>query len=327
MSKPPRPPVPPFFSTDMFAERERVTAWREMIRSLAHLDVVPLPDTPFHARAKIRLLSDTAIVSGAGSLGSSGRTRDLVADGNDSMILQVTSTDGVASQQGRDIPVPAGDGVILSNAEVGNFTFGSEQSSLGILLPRDALQPLLIDPDIIGRTIPKDSEALRLLKAYAAAIEREPEIANAELQRSVAAHLQDLVALALGATADAEATAQSRGLPAARLHEAKTYVLRHLGQSSLSAAHVAAHLGVTPRYVHMLFAAEPMSFSQFVLAERLARAHRMLNEPRYAAETISAIAYAVGFADLSHFNRSFRQRYGGTPSDVRAARMREGGES
>jgi AraC-like DNA-binding protein len=113
-------------------------------------------------------------------------------------------------------------------------------------------------------------------------------------------------------------------LPAARLHEAKTYVLRHLGQSSLSAAHVAAHLGVTPRYIHMLFAAEPMSFSQFVLAERLARAHRMLSEPRYAGETISAIAYAVGFADLSHFNRSFRQRYAvRRAGDARSRERRE----
>jgi AraC-like DNA-binding protein len=69
----------------------------------------------------------------------------------------------------------------------------------------------------------------------------------------------------------------------------------------------------------MLFEAAGLSFSEFVLAERLARAHRMLTAPRYAGATISAIAYAAGFADLSHFNHSFRRRYGGTPSDVRAA--------
>lgn len=323
MATPPRrPAIPTHFSTDMFAERERVTAWREMIRSLAHLDVVPLPDIPFYARANIRLLSDTAIVSGAGSLKNSGRTRELVADGNDAVILQVTSCDGVASQRGEDVPVAAGDAVILSNAEVGNFAFRSEQSSLGIMLPREPLEPLLRDPDIIGRTVAQDNEALRLLKAYARAIEREPAVENVDLQRHVAEHLQDLVALALGGTTDAAAIAQTRGVPAARLREAKTYVLRHLGQPSLSAAHVATHLGVTRRYVHMLFAAEPQSFSQFVLTERLARAHRLLNARGHAGETISAIAYAAGFADLSHFNRSFRQRYGCTPSDVRAARRR-----
>ena len=33
--------------------------------------------------------------------------------------------------------------------------------------------------------------------------------------------------------------------------------------------------------------------------------------------TISAIAFATGFRDLSHFNRTFRQHFGMTPSDTR----------
>jgi AraC-like DNA-binding protein len=43
----------------------------------------------------------------------------------------------------------------------------------------------------------------------------------------------------------------------------------------------------------------------------------MLADPGFAAWTIGAIAYEAGFGDLSHFNRSFRRRYGASPSDVR----------
>jgi AraC-like DNA-binding protein len=43
----------------------------------------------------------------------------------------------------------------------------------------------------------------------------------------------------------------------------------------------------------------------------------MLADPRYAGLTISGIAFAVGFGDLSTFNREFRRRFGLTPSDVR----------
>jgi AraC-like DNA-binding protein len=43
----------------------------------------------------------------------------------------------------------------------------------------------------------------------------------------------------------------------------------------------------------------------------------MLTDTRYADRTISDIAFAVGFGDLSTFNREFRRRFGVTPSDVR----------
>ena len=67
----------------------------------------------------------------------------------------------------------------------------------------------------------------------------------------------------------------------------------------------------------MLFDGEGTTFSQFVLVERLAHAHRLLIDPSYAHQSIGAIAYASGFGDLSHFNHAFRRRYMTTPSEVR----------
>jgi AraC-like DNA-binding protein len=74
----------------------------------------------------------------------------------------------------------------------------------------------------------------------------------------------------------------------------------------------------------MLFETEDESFTEFVLNRRLMRAHRMLNDPRFAALTISAIALDAGFADLSHFNHTFRRRFGGTPSQMRKQAQRDG---
>jgi AraC-like DNA-binding protein len=34
-------------------------------------------------------------------------------------------------------------------------------------------------------------------------------------------------------------------------------------------------------------------------------------------QSISAIAFAAGFSDLSHFNRAFRQHFGETPTEAR----------
>jgi AraC-like DNA-binding protein len=69
----------------------------------------------------------------------------------------------------------------------------------------------------------------------------------------------------------------------------------------------------------MLFAAEGQTFSEFLIEQRLTQAHRMLTDSRFAARAISAIAFEVGFANLSYFNRCFRRRYGASPSAIREA--------
>jgi AraC-like DNA-binding protein len=45
----------------------------------------------------------------------------------------------------------------------------------------------------------------------------------------------------------------------------------------------------------------------------------MLTDPRHLHLPITDIAFAVGFGDVSHFNRMFHKRFGETPSGVRAA--------
>jgi transcriptional regulator GlxA family with amidase domain len=61
------------------------------------------------------------------------------------------------------------------------------------------------------------------------------------------------------------------------------------------------------------------TFTEFLNRVRLDHARRML---RGSADTISAIAYATGFSNLSHFNRLFRRTYGHPP---RAERDGESG--
>jgi AraC-like DNA-binding protein len=43
----------------------------------------------------------------------------------------------------------------------------------------------------------------------------------------------------------------------------------------------------------------------------------MLADPHHQDRAISAIAFEVGFGNLSYFNRAFRLRFGMTPSDAR----------
>jgi AraC-like DNA-binding protein len=115
--------------------------------------------------------------------------------------------------------------------------------------------------------------------------------------------------------------ASRRGLRAARLEAIKADIASRLAQPGLSAASVAQRQGISDSYLRKLFDGDGTSFSDFVLNARLARAHRLLSDPRLIDRTIASIAFEVGFGDLSYFNRSFRRLYGAKPSDVRAAAL------
>ena len=142
------------------------------------------------------------------------------------------------------------------------------------------------------------------------------------LAQASATYLTDLAALAIGATADASRVAQGRGAAAARLHAIKADIRNGLADRHLSVATVAAQHHIAPRTVHRLFERDGTTFSAYEVSIRLGRARRMLEDPRLAGRTISAIAFECGFSDLSYFNRTFRRAFHLTPSDIRNAALR-----
>ena len=68
--------------------------------------------------------------------------------------------------------------------------------------------------------------------------------------------------------------------------------------------------------MHHLLAGSGESFSELVRRKRVDRARRMLERPSATPHRVIDVAYAVGFNDLSSFNRAFRRQFGCTPSDV-----------
>jgi AraC-like DNA-binding protein len=68
----------------------------------------------------------------------------------------------------------------------------------------------------------------------------------------------------------------------------------------------------------MLFEDTGRSLSEHLMERRLQTAAAMLRDPAMQHLRIADIAALAGFTDLSHFNRSFRRRYGDTPSGLRS---------
>jgi AraC-like DNA-binding protein len=321
LKAPPSDAVPIFrFSTEAFPERERMAAWREIFgRTVVSLDFEPLDPDGFHAEATVCQLPGLGVLRASSAAAHLIHSRELIVD-DDLSFMAAPTCPYEASQHGRNSMLAPGDGVLMNNAEVGSMRLASSSQFITFRVPVAAIASRI--PDVgaaVARPIPAGNTALKLLVSYLASALDVEAMMSPTLRQLAVIHVHDLLAVALGATRDAAEIAAGRGVRAARLHAAKAFIMQQLGRPDLSAATVAAHLNVTPRYVHMLFATEDASLSEFVLAQRLALAHHMLTDPRRAGRRISAIAFDAGFADLSHFNRTFRRRFGASPSDIRAA--------
>jgi AraC-like DNA-binding protein len=315
------------FSLDDFPARDRDEAFREIYgRVIMRLELEPKHDIPFTMDMELRALPDFGMASGTCGAVNCRRTSQLID--SDDLILVVARVGGGAFRvRGKELEIGAGQAALTDSAEAGSFNVHSPSSVVNFRLALNRLAPLVGDlNDVLMRPVPPDSEALRLLVSYVGCLEGDLLLAGSGLPSLVVTHIYDLAAMAVGATRDAAAVAKGRGLRAARLRAIKSDILHHLGRRDLSLSTIALRHGVTPRYVSMLFESEPETLSEYVLRQRLIRAHRMLTDPQLSGRTVSSIAHEAGFADVSYFNRAFRRLYGATPSDVRdeAQRKREG---
>jgi AraC-like DNA-binding protein len=305
------------FRTTDFAARDRLEAWREIIgRAVMKVEIERIPDTQYFSDFTLRMLPDLCMSSGAAT-GLRFRRPPALID-NDDLVMQISLSGGFRAHQ-REFALARGQGVLMTSERTGMISLVDE-SFLLFRIPLRVMSPAIGNLDaVLYRPIAKESDALRLLINYAEAIRRMPGFSDLGARHLAATHIRDLIALALGATRDATEIANGRGLRAARLSAIKAHIADRAARPDLTIGEIALRQRVTPRYVQMLFEAEGTTFSEFVLNTRLMRAHQMLTDPRLANRPVISVAFDTGFQDLSYFNRTFRRRFGGTPSEVRAA--------
>lgn len=314
------------FSYGDLPERDRAAIWWEIVgRKVFRAECQPLAEGPFEAEITQRALPGLGLVSVKSSGQSFIRTRELVAEGNGSFLLSITGAGTViTAQRGREVTAGEGDATLISYADRLKLVRPTAGTSRSLLLPYATLAPLVSNiEDAVIRPIPRQTEGLRLLIGYLDLLEQDDLLASAESRQLVVSHVHDLVALTVGATRDAAAFAEGRGLRAARLHAIKTDIIENVGHRNLTIDTLARRHRLHPRYIQRLFEATGTTFSEFLVNQRLSRAHRILMNPRYLGQNISAIAFACGFGDLSYFNRCFRRRFGISPSHLRAEGKRD----
>ncbi|MGY4305106.1 AraC-like DNA-binding protein [Bradyrhizobium sp. USDA 4369] len=313
------------FSTDHVPEHERAALWREHYgQVMLRVDFEPAPQVVFKARNRAMTLPGLQLFDAWATPARISRSGCYLAHGADNIILAINRNGAAFVTSGNEsCELREGQAVLLSGADPCAFHRASPGRSFTLLVPRMAIEAADVSvEDAIMRPIPADRGALQLLDHYASWLMSSGDAIETQLRNLSIRHVQDLLALAIGPTADLGDTMRARGLRAARLKLAKAFILANSTRHDLSIVVVADKLNVTPRYVQRLFEIDGTTFSAFLSGVRLTNAHRMLCDPACRSLAIASIAYDVGFGDLSHFNRSFRRQYGLTPREVRGDRVR-----
>lgn len=100
----------------------------------------------------------------------------------------------------------------------------------------------------------------------------------------------------------------------ARIHDV---IDAELGNNRLCPLLIAERLHVSPSYLYALARKSGSSIRDLIIERRLDRCRDVLADPAYAHQSVTAIAFAWGFQDLSHFSRRFSGRFGCSPKAYR----------
>jgi AraC-like DNA-binding protein len=288
-------------------------------RGLTWVTFDPIPDLVCDIDFGTRKLPELGLLSGTVRGVRHVHAHRESGDGNDdfSFHLNVSGLSTVVSRRG-ETTLRDGDAMLLSYSAGRTINRPALVDHRVIRLPRASLCPLVHEiDDAVLRPIPRGTGMLNLLRGYADALFDDPMLGAPDVRQLLVTQLCDLVAVTLGATRDAAAVAEGRGIRAARLRAIKSDIEAHLTHADLSPAVVAKRQRISESYIRKLFEGEGTSFSEFVLTRRLFRVHRLLMDPRRVNQSIASLAFEVGFGDLSYFNRAFKRFYAATPSEIR----------
>jgi len=226
-------------------------------------------------------------------------------------------------QHDRFVELAPGTGVLNETRSRYERVASTEARSLSLLFSRELLPLGTAEiTDCCARSIDPAAPAMRMLSGYLGRLFEAADDLTAA-QRLDAGHAAiDLLAMALRDVTPS--VPGGTGAEDVLLKMMRTHVREHLADPELRVEELARRHHVSVRHAYTLFGRIGTTPGAYLREQRLLAARTMLSDPRYARLAISSIAAAVGFLDLSTFERAFRRQYGTTPAGWRREHLRSG---
>jgi AraC family transcriptional regulator, positive regulator of tynA and feaB len=317
------------FSSDAVEPRDRFEFWVEAVKEhVVPVRVEPAEDCPFLGEIEMQMIGDLSIVNIAAAGQRAAWTRSEIARSTDHFVLTCLHLDGAVcvKTEDRGMGLRCGDVLLLNSLQ--EFRLGLEHPHRDLIVkfPRRWLEARVPRPDLLSSVVlPHDSPLVRLCAGYLAAGFKAADQLTPKAAIMFATHVVDLLAEAITDSQRSEPSA-SEAWRAAMFVRAGRLIALNVGDADFRPDQLAHQLGISTRTLHRIFAERDTTVMKHLLAERVGRAAKLLASPQARRRTVTEIAFACGFNDLSHFGRVFEAQMGMAPSQWRKSAPADGSQ-
>lgn len=303
------------FRTGDYRRRERAAAWSNML-SQSHLawHLTDRPDDDFSGSVAMRQFNGYRLIRCACDATRGERTVNEIAGTAEQALslLYLRHGQEVITIEGQELVLQQGDLVLWDSARRMTFNVPRRLDKLTLMFPERALTALFPNAcDYVGKVVSRGQGLSSILSDYLDAIEREMWEMSPDDLTAAMKPTMDLLATVL----TMESKLAPRSIKSITLSRIKQYIIDNLDDETLNPQGIAAAIGITPRYLHLLFKDVGCTVSQWVKERRLERCKDDIISSLVNGRSITEIAYSRGFNHLSHFSRAFKQQFGLAPRD------------
>jgi len=311
--------MPISVSTDPIRPTERQAFWTEAIcRSFANIETRPIGSTVVSGHFEFVEIGDAKLVRFDSSPQCYTRDARLVSRaGSDEFMFDFQRRGRSAmAQAGNEGTIEPGYGVLYdARRPFEDRLFGPEQRAEVLIATVPAAPLLRAVPEaerLCATPVPLSGTLARVIAGFVHAAIAIPSAQATRGGPDIVAYLSALLRATVG-----DHHQLCRG---DLFHLIDRYLRTNIGNIR-SAPALAAEFDISERTFHRVFADRDTTFERHVLQLRVELFKDLLRQASLAEVSIAALAHQCGFADAAHATRTFKDRFGATPRDFRAASL------
>ncbi|MBN8819293.1 MAG: helix-turn-helix domain-containing protein [Sphingomonas sp.] len=179
--------------------------------------------------------------------------------------------------------------------------------------------------DIVMRPLDTNTGIIQILQSSLRAMNAlfvEQDVRN--FPHAVFMSLIELLAASVDEVTDGQTDSSTIARWAGKI---RAYVEAHLDDPDLSPASISRDLGISARYLRLIFAdsnkdpGQGETLRRYILRRRLEECATRLADEKFRCGSITELAHSWGFSDSSYFARRFIEQFGVTPRAFRVAKQ------